>query len=141
MPLPPAETENVSVIQSPKAESEAVSPELAEVKGPVRTKVWKIRNTLLKNYLQFFFNCELFWIPSSSTNSDRLRPKEMKSLRHTDNVDKKNWWKLKPLSVRTSVVGLQTDDAGHVCQNSSAHVARVVTETCLNEILDRTLII
>ena len=26
----------------------------------------------------------------------------------------------------TNVVGLQTDDAYHVCQNSSAHVARVV---------------
>ena len=26
----------------------------------------------------------------------------------------------------TNVVGLQTDDADHVCQNSSAHVARVV---------------
>ena len=32
----------------------------------------------------------------------------------------------KPLSVTTNVVGLQTDDAGHVCQNSSAHVAHVV---------------
>ena len=58
---------------------------------------------------------------------------------------------LKPPSVTTNVVGLQTDDAGgHVDQNSSAHLARVVglqtdavvvTETCLNEILDRTLII
>ena len=26
----------------------------------------------------------------------------------------------------TNVVALQTDDADHVCQNSSAHVARVV---------------
>ena len=26
----------------------------------------------------------------------------------------------------TNVVGLQTDDAGHVDQNSSAHVARIV---------------
>ena len=34
--------------------------------------------------------------------------------------------KLKPLSVTTNVVGLQTDEAGHVDQNSSAHVARVV---------------
>ena len=34
--------------------------------------------------------------------------------------------KLKPLSLTKSVVGLQTDDAGHVSQNSSAHVARVV---------------
>ena len=33
---------------------------------------------------------------------------------------------LKPLSVTTNVVGLQTDDADHVDQNSSAHVARVV---------------
>ena len=33
---------------------------------------------------------------------------------------------LKPLSVTTNVVGLQTDDAGHVSQNSSAHVAHVV---------------
>ena len=33
---------------------------------------------------------------------------------------------LKPLSVTTNVVGLQTDDADHVGQNSSAHVARVV---------------
>ena len=33
---------------------------------------------------------------------------------------------LKPLSVTTNVVGLQTDDVGHVGQNSSAHVARVV---------------
>ena len=33
---------------------------------------------------------------------------------------------LKPLSVTTNVVGLQTDDAGHVGQNSSTHVARVV---------------
>ena len=48
---------------------------------------------------------------------------------------------LKPLSVTTNVVGLQTDNAGHVGQNSSAHVARVlglqtdavvVTETHLN---------
>ena len=30
------------------------------------------------------------------------------------------------LSVATNVVGLQTDDAGHVDQNSSAHVALVV---------------
>ena len=35
-------------------------------------------------------------------------------------------WILKPLSVTTNVVGLQTDDADHVGQNSSAHVARVV---------------
>ena len=35
-----------------------------------------------------------------------------------------NW--LKRLSVTTSVVGLQTDNVGHVGQNSSAHVARVV---------------
>ena len=43
----------------------------------------------------------------------------------------------------TNVVGLQTDDAGNVGQNSSAHVARVVglqtdavvvTETRLNQI-------
>ena len=34
--------------------------------------------------------------------------------------------KLKPLSVKKNVVGLQTDDAGHVGQNSSIHVARVV---------------
>ena len=33
---------------------------------------------------------------------------------------------LKPLSVTTNIVGLQTDDAAHVCQNSSAQVARVV---------------
>ena len=33
---------------------------------------------------------------------------------------------IKPLSVTTNVVDLQTDDAGHVDQNSSAHVARVV---------------
>ena len=34
---------------------------------------------------------------------------------------------LEPLSVTTNVVGLQTtDDAGHVGQNSSAHVTRVV---------------
>ena len=33
---------------------------------------------------------------------------------------------LKPLSVMTNVVGLQTDNAGNVGQNSSAHVARVV---------------
>ena len=32
----------------------------------------------------------------------------------------------KPLSVTTIVVGLQTDNADHVGQNSSAHVARVV---------------
>ena len=32
----------------------------------------------------------------------------------------------KPLSVTTNVVGLQTDDAGHVDQNSSAYVARIV---------------
>ena len=32
----------------------------------------------------------------------------------------------KPLSVTTNVVGLQTDDAGHVGQNSSTHVTRVV---------------
>ena len=47
---------------------------------------------------------------------------------------------LKPLSVTTNVVGLQTDDAGHVGQNSSTHVACfvglqtdavVVTETRL----------
>ena len=34
--------------------------------------------------------------------------------------------RIKPLSVTTNVVGLQTDDADHVDQNSSAHVARVV---------------
>ena len=34
--------------------------------------------------------------------------------------------KLKPLSVTTNVVGLQTDDAGHLGQNSSAHLACVV---------------
>ena len=34
--------------------------------------------------------------------------------------------KLKPLSVTTNVVGSQTDDAGHLGQNSSAHLARVV---------------
>ena len=33
---------------------------------------------------------------------------------------------LKPLSVTTNVVGLQTDDAGHVGQDSSTHVAHVV---------------
>ena len=33
--------------------------------------------------------------------------------------------KAKPLSVIKNVVGLQTDDAGNVGQNSSAHVARV----------------
>ena len=33
---------------------------------------------------------------------------------------------MKPLSVTTNVVGLQTDDAGSVGQNSSAHVARIV---------------
>ena len=32
----------------------------------------------------------------------------------------------KPLSVTTNVVSLQTDDAGHVGQNSSAHVAHIV---------------
>ena len=32
-----------------------------------------------------------------------------------------------PLSVTTNVVGLQTDDADHAGQNSSAHVARVVS--------------
>ena len=32
----------------------------------------------------------------------------------------------KPLSVTTNVVGLQTDDADHVDQNSSAHVACIV---------------
>ena len=49
--------------------------------------------------------------------------------------------RLKPLSVTTNVVGLQPDDAGHVGQNRSAHVAHVVglqtdanvvTETRLN---------
>ena len=35
------------------------------------------------------------------------------------------WLDLKPPSVWTNVVGLQTDDAGHVDQNSSADVARV----------------
>ena len=35
-----------------------------------------------------------------------------------------NW--LKCLSVTTSVVGLQTDNVGHVGQNSSAHVARSI---------------
>ena len=48
---------------------------------------------------------------------------------------------LKPISVTTNVVGLQTASAGHVGQNSSAHVARksglqtdavVVTETGLS---------
>ena len=48
---------------------------------------------------------------------------------------------LKPLSVTTNVVSLQTEDADHVGQNSSARVARVVglqtdavvvTETRLN---------
>ena len=34
--------------------------------------------------------------------------------------------KLKLLSVTTNVIGLQNDDAGHVGQNSSAQVARVV---------------
>ena len=33
---------------------------------------------------------------------------------------------LEPLSVTTNVVGLQTDDAGHLSKNSSAHLARVV---------------
>ena len=49
---------------------------------------------------------------------------------------------LKPLSVTTNVVGLQTDDADHAGQNIIAHVARivglqtdavVVTETRLTE--------
>ena len=35
-------------------------------------------------------------------------------------------FQLKPLSVTTNVDGLQTDDADHVGQNSSAHVAHVV---------------
>ena len=35
------------------------------------------------------------------------------------------WDWLKPLSVTTNVIGLQTDDAEHVGQNS-AHMARVV---------------
>ena len=35
-------------------------------------------------------------------------------------------YNLKPLSVMKNVVGLQTDDAGNVGQNSSAHVACVV---------------
>ena len=48
---------------------------------------------------------------------------------------------VKPLSVTRNVVGLQTEVAGHVGQNSSAHVVRVVglqtdavvvTETRLN---------
>ena len=34
--------------------------------------------------------------------------------------------KLKPLSVTKNVVGLLTDDGGHVGQNSSAHVALIV---------------
>ena len=34
--------------------------------------------------------------------------------------------RLKPISATTNVVGLQTDDAGHVGQNSSTHVARVI---------------
>ena len=51
---------------------------------------------------------------------------------------------LKPLSVTTNVVGLQTDDAGYVGQNSSAHVAHVVglqtddvvvTETRLSHVI------
>ena len=33
---------------------------------------------------------------------------------------------LRPLSVMKNVVGWQTDDAGNIGQNSSAHVARVV---------------
>ena len=33
---------------------------------------------------------------------------------------------VKPLSVTRNVAGLQTDDAGHAGQNSSAHVAHVV---------------
>ena len=33
---------------------------------------------------------------------------------------------LKPLSVTTNVVGLQTDEAGHVGRNSSAYVTHVV---------------
>ena len=33
---------------------------------------------------------------------------------------------LKPLSVTTNIVGLQTDDADYVGLNSSSHVARVV---------------
>ena len=33
---------------------------------------------------------------------------------------------IKPLSVTTNVVGLQTDDAGHLGKNSSGHVARVL---------------
>ena len=52
----------------------------------------------------------------------------------------------KPLSVTTNVVGLQTDDAGHLRQNSGAHVDRVVgsqtdavvvTETRFKFFLDR----
>ena len=51
----------------------------------------------------------------------------------------------KPLSVTTNVVGLQTDDADRVGQNSSAQVALVVglqtdavvvTETRLNQTLE-----
>ena len=38
----------------------------------------------------------------------------------------KAFFLLKPLSVTTNAIGLQTDDAGHVGQNSSAHMARVV---------------
>ena len=34
--------------------------------------------------------------------------------------------KVKPLSVTTNVVGLQTDKAGHVGRNSSAYVTHVV---------------
>ena len=37
-----------------------------------------------------------------------------------------NKCKLKPLSYTTNVVGLQTDDAGHVGQNCSAHVTLIV---------------
>ena len=42
------------------------------------------------------------------------------------NVTLLKLYSLKPLSVTTNVLGLQTYDAGSVGQNSSAHVARVV---------------
>ena len=57
----------------------------------------------------------------------------LQSIKHRNVVFKlpkpvisKNGEKYKPLSVRTNVVGLQTDDISHLSQNSSAHVVRVV---------------
>ena len=48
----------------------------------------------------------------------------VKPISNTCGLNSKSF--LKPLSVTKNVVGLQTDDADHVCQNSSAYVARVV---------------